>query len=628
MNQTYKKLPRIRVLLIVFGVAMAIIPAAIISTLLIATLQNDLEQKGYELSQFQANLLADRVSSELETLTARLSEVAADSDVSAAARSSVFSDDALMKIESALLDTDLDSGAIIFDKNRQLTEATPVEWLLLDEEFFHATDIPNASESNDIRFELLSLPNPSKESEQLEPTLVFYIPLHLQTLIEAPASTNTGTLALLRPVSSIVNAISDNAIEASLLSLTLNDINIYRSSALPSGFIRNESTRTINEKLKISVEMGVPFAPIKNQIEQYTVRLIYGLIAALIVISVISFIGIWRLLAPYREVTETVEKLSQGNYQQIDIKPVFQEPAQIIDLLNVLQRRVIRDQSELEHLVEERTKQLLSANMELENTLEEVRNLQEHLVESEKNAQLGKLVAGVAHEINTPLGNCMTAMSVLSEHITDLESKFGSGKLTSDEMKLHLEACTTAIPLIENNLQRSATLVRTFKEVSVENVCGNKREIFVKQYLEEVITTLHSEIVKYQVSFEINGDETLIINTDASAIGRVFSQLILNSLKHGFTAQDKHHITINYRKIGTQLELSYMDDGKGADDEALENMFNPFYTTGRHSGHTGLGLHIVYNIVCQKLNGSIKVTRVGETKGLLFNVIFPVNNEV
>ncbi|WP_375749235.1 sensor histidine kinase [Vibrio sp. HN007] len=604
---------------------MAIIPAAVLSVLLIITLQSDLEQKGYDFAQFQANLLADKISSELDTLTSNLIKVAADNDVSAAAKSSVFASNALTKIENSLLSEELDSGAIIFDREWEATEATPIEWLLVDSSYLPPADNLDANKVKEVQFQILNLPDPDFSKTELIPTIVFYVPLHLDTLIEAPASTHTGTLALLRPVSSVVKTISDNTLEASLLSLELNDISIYKSSESPSGFIRNESVRSAKGNLKLSVEVGVPFAPIKDQVKQYTVKLTIGLIAALIVISIISFLGIRKLLSPYQEVTKAVETLSLGNYQQINASPKYREPAQIIGLLNVLQQRVISDQSELERMVEKRTQQLSTANLELEQTLEEVRDLQEHLVESEKNAQLGKLVAGVAHELNTPMGNSMTAMSILSEQLTILESKYSAATLTSDEMKMHLEACIEAIPLIESNLQRSASLVRTFKEVSVENVTGNKREFVVGDYLSEVFGTLSSEIDKYKVSFEINGDQDLAIYTDAGALGRVISQLILNSLSHGFSPESEHHIVLNYQKSGSDLVINFVDDGRGTDEETLTRIFDPFYTTERHSGHIGLGLHIVYNVVCQKLSGSIRATRSTETSGLMFQITIPIS---
>lgn len=628
MKQDHKKLPHIRMLFIAFSVAMAIIPSAVLSVLLIFTLQHNLEEKGYDFAQFQANTLADRISSELDTLASNLMKVAADSDVSSAARSSVFANNALTKIENSLLDNGLDSGAIIFDQSWEATEATPIEWLLVDQELFNPQGGVKSHVTDEIQFQLVELPSPDESVRSLTPTLVFYMPLHQDTLKEAPASTHTGTLAVLRPISSIVKTISDNPLQASLLSLVLNDISIYQSNYNPSsGFIRNKSTRLVKGNLTLTVEMGVPSEPIQNQVTQYTVKLILGLVAALIVISFVSFWGIWKLLSPYQDVTKAVETLSRGNYYQIAFRPRFKEPAQIIELLNVLQRRVIKDQAELEDMVDQRTQQLSSANLELENTLREVRNLQEHLVESEKNAQLGKLVAGVAHELNTPIGTCLTGISVLSEHLTNLEQKFESGELTRDEMKQHMQACIEAAPLIESNLQRSASLVKTFREVSAEHVSGNRREFVVGTYLDEVISTLSSEMEKYQVSFQILGDEALTIHSDAGALGHVITQLVLNSLKHGFSKAAEHHITLSYQKLGNNLELIFMDDGRGADEKTLSRIFDPFYTTERYSGHIGLGLHIVYNIVCQKLHGNIKVQRAQETAGLQFTITFPLTTQ-
>jgi len=623
------KLPQLRKLFIKFSVAIAMLPAITLSLFWVLTLKDNLEQKGHELADFQANALADTLSAELVALTRHLSLVAKDNDVASAAISGSFSEYAVSSIKNWLIDDRHGFGAIIFDLDAYPTEAVPVELLMMDtsqleQQQSRSSLAEELASTEDIGFALRTLPPIDGLTQAPQPTMVFYTPLHLETLKEAPAHTRTGTLAVLMAVAPFLESYARQQAPATLLSFSLNDTQVFKAAAQDTQFIRKQSLRQVSDQITLSLEVGIPVESIQQQVHQTSVRLTLSLAAALVTLLLISYWGARRLLSPFQEITQVVAHLSQGHMQEVRTKNRFLESTQLANLLNQLQRRVIRDQSELESQVEQRTQLLSKANQALEQKLVENRALQKQLVETKMNAQLGQLVAGVAHEINTPLGISLTASSMLGEHVNSLLERFESGQLTRGEMKKHLSICQEAAPLIQSNLERGAELIRTFKELSVDQSSGMCRSFLLGEYIHEVVLTLAPEYKRYQLQFDIQGDEELLLTSYPGAFGHILTKLVLNSLKHGFSKQQQHRISIHFEKQGDQLQLTYQDDGKGADAETLSRMFEPFYTTDRFDGHTGLGMHIVYNQVSQTLGGTIQV-QARASGGLQFIIHAPLS---
>lgn len=277
---------------------------------------------------------------------------------------------------------------------------------------------------------------------------------------------------------------------------------------------------------------------------------------------------------------------------------------------------------ELEHRVEERTRALRLSNRELQFTLEELKMMQKQLVESEKMAALGGLVAGIAHEINTPLGIGVTAASHLEDETRRLMQLYGEGKVTRLIMESYQADALQSSQLILSNLRRAGQLIKSFKQVAVDQSSEQAREVHLKTYLEEILVSLGPALKKTRHEVSIKCPEDLRLYTYPGAISQIVVNLVMNSLIHAFEGIEEGHIQIQCEGYDEEWLLLYRDDGVGMSDEIRQRVFDPFFTTKRGQGGSGLGLHVVYNLVTQLLRGSLDcVSAPGQ--GVEFQIQMP-----
>jgi ligand-binding sensor domain-containing protein/signal transduction histidine kinase len=274
--------------------------------------------------------------------------------------------------------------------------------------------------------------------------------------------------------------------------------------------------------------------------------------------------------------------------------------------------RLRKDKENLENQVKERTETIEEQKDELEQQKEELQisidrlqETQSQLIQSEKLAALGGLVAGVAHEINTPVGISVTAASSLAEETRRMAEQYKTNKISRVEFKEYLNAANQSANLILSNMERTATMVQSFKQVSVDQSTEQKRVFKLKDYSEDVIRSLYPRLKEKKIKIHLEIDEQLELNSYPGAYSQILTNLLINSIVHGFTKKDKGEISISAQRNNNELILEYVDDGKGIPEQIMESIFDPFFTTDKKMG-TGLGLHIVYNNVNQKLKGSIK----------------------
>jgi len=252
----------------------------------------------------------------------------------------------------------------------------------------------------------------------------------------------------------------------------------------------------------------------------------------------------------------------------------------------------------LEQLVEQRTQ-------ELSQTLENLKMTQSKLVESEKMAALGGLVAGIAHEINTPIGIGVTAASLLAEKTTAFLKTYQGGKMKRSELEKFLDTAIQSSSMVLSNLERAAELIQSFKQVAVDQSSEERRTFKIKAYLEEILLSLRPKLKKTNHTVAVYGDENLTLNSYPGALSQIVTNLIMNSLVHAYRLEDSGQICFSFYQTGERLMLEYADDGQGIDSENLSKIFDPFFTTKRGHGGSGLGLHIIYNLVTQRLQGSL-----------------------
>jgi len=261
--------------------------------------------------------------------------------------------------------------------------------------------------------------------------------------------------------------------------------------------------------------------------------------------------------------------------------------------------------------------------LKLGNTLNNLKDTQEQLIQSEKMASLGTLTAGIAHEINTPLGIAVTSTSLAVDRTEQIKDKFSDGSLTKTVMKNYLDDIEKSSIMNTKALERVIVLLTSFKQVAADQVVGDPRELNLVDYVEDVMGTLFAELKRHRVNYVYEGVEELTIKTIPGAIAQVLTNFVTNSIRHGFEGRDSGNITIEIKRSDNDgATLVYRDDGVGMDREILSNIYEPFFTTKRNKGGTGLGMNIVYNIINKNLAGEINIDSK-ESKGTTIVLTLP-----
>lgn len=268
--------------------------------------------------------------------------------------------------------------------------------------------------------------------------------------------------------------------------------------------------------------------------------------------------------------------------------------------------------------------ELRRAKEEAERALADLRGAQANLILAEKMASLGSLVAGMSHEISTPLGIGVSAASHLSEEVEQLTNSFRDGQLKRTDLEDFLETATEATRIMQGNLTRAARLIQAFKQVSVDQTTDEVRDFGLGEYLQEIMLSLAPAMRRTTHRVEIDCAPHLIIRNRPGALGQIVTNLLMNALQHAYEGRAEPgiiHIAVSVPREG-RIVMEFRDNGKGIAAEDLPRVFDPFFTTKRGTGGTGLGLHIVYNLVSQVLGGTIAVSsRPGE--GTRFTISFP-----
>ncbi|WP_051333538.1 PAS domain-containing sensor histidine kinase [Aliagarivorans marinus] len=262
----------------------------------------------------------------------------------------------------------------------------------------------------------------------------------------------------------------------------------------------------------------------------------------------------------------------------------------------------------LEQKAQERTEQLEKKNHELNETLSTLQMAQEELVKNEALASLGSIVSGVAHEVNTPLGISLTAASHILEQVEQMQQRVESGSLTRSDFDNFFGMITECAELTSDNLSRAAQLIHSFKQIAVDKSSEGQRDIEIGKYLHEIVTSLSPRLKESSVQTHIEICHSTTIRTFPGAIAQVVTNLIMNSLIHAFEEHPSPLISLRCCQVGEQVQLQYKDNGVGMPSDVLERIYDPFFTTKRNQGGSGLGMSIIHNVVTKKLCGSIEVT--------------------
>lgn len=246
------------------------------------------------------------------------------------------------------------------------------------------------------------------------------------------------------------------------------------------------------------------------------------------------------------------------------------------------------------------------------------------LVQSEKLASLGSLVAGVAHELNTPLGNSLMVASAMAGRIDEFAQLLAEGALRKQALLDFVEYCRNAATLLQRNSQRAAGLIGNFKEVAVDQTSMRRRSFDLRQAIDEVLSTLEPKLKHTAHRLEVDVPTGIVLESYPGPIEQIIANLVANSLLHGFDGIAAGTIRIAAEQTaGGQVALRYADDGVGINAADARKVFDPFFTTKLGSGGSGLGLYIVYNLTTGVLGGSIKLSSE-PGRGVLFELLLPL----
>ena len=267
--------------------------------------------------------------------------------------------------------------------------------------------------------------------------------------------------------------------------------------------------------------------------------------------------------------------------------------------------------------------ELRAAKEKAESALLELNAAQQNLIDAERLAALGGLVAGVAHEVNNPIGISLTVASSFARRSEIFESDLRTEPLRRSKLDEFVRASRDASQQLVANLQRAGELIQSFKQVAVDRSHAERRQFALSEATDQIVASLRPVLKKAAIALSVDVPEGLLIDGYPGAYGQILTNLFLNAVNHAFADGRSGNITISARGRGADdVEIIFADDGAGMTPDVQRQAFDPFFTTRRNEGGTGLGLHIVYNLVTQQLGGRMMLeSRVGQ--GTTFRIIMP-----
>ncbi len=327
-----------------------------------------------------------------------------------------------------------------------------------------------------------------------------------------------------------------------------------------------------------------------------------------------------RVLQPMNRLSQAAAKLAAGKLDQ----PLEQtldmgrddEIARVGKAMERMRQALLaafdelrQHASTLEYQVAQRTAELTAANTELTQAMANLKTAQRELVESEKLASLGRLVAGVAHELNTPLGNALTVVSALEDRWGKLEAMLSNSVPMRRSLLEELARDTRrGQDILQRNVQKAADLVRDFKQVAIDQTTDSRRDFDLAQVVEDVLVMVEPSFKHTPYAIRTDLCTGAAMNSYPGALGQVLTNLLMNALVHGFEGRETGLVQVSCRTLDAEMvELLVVDDGVGMDESVRRRIFDPFFTTKLGTGGSGLGMHIVHNIVTNVLGGQVEV---------------------
>ena len=286
--------------------------------------------------------------------------------------------------------------------------------------------------------------------------------------------------------------------------------------------------------------------------------------------------------------------------------------------------RVVSGFNRIAHRLAEDLNRRRKAENEIRGAYDKLQNAQDTLIQSEKLAALGALVAGVAHELNTPIGNAVTIASTLRDKSREFEKMTETKAMQRSVLESYVKTIESGSGLVLHNLSQAADLIANFKQVAVDQTSAQRRHFDLKEVIEEVLSTLHHLVRHTPIKVVTTLEPGVEMDSYPGPLGQVINNLFNNALLHGFAGRNAGVISIAAQRAGAEMVLLEIhDDGNGIPAENIGRVFDPFFTTRLGQGGSGLGLNIVHNIVTRLLGGRIRVESLAG-HGCRFSIELPL----
>ena len=347
----------------------------------------------------------------------------------------------------------------------------------------------------------------------------------------------------------------------------------------------------------------------------------WPLLAVAMALTLAVGVTVHRLLRPIRQLSQRLLDVGEGRAQSFDLPGggevgvLARAYNRMLAMLNASEAarreseaRIVQANESLEQRVQERTEAIERANAELSHMLERNARMQADLVQSEKQAALGRLVAGLGHELSTPMGNALMVATAMQHKALDFGGRAADGSLSLAELERFAVYCRDACELVERNLSRANRLVTSFKQSAVDQIAERRRRFDLRQTIEEVMATLEHLMKFRPLRLHLALAPDIEMDSYPGAIGQVLTNMFINALVHGFGPEQAGDIWVSARHDGPdEVRIELRDNGRGIDPEVMGKVFDPFFTTRLGQGGSGLGLYIVFNAVSGPLRGHIEV---------------------
>jgi two-component system, NtrC family, sensor kinase len=463
-----------------------------------------------------------------------------------------------------------------------------------------------------------------------------------QIHVELERLATLTSLALREPLWQFDVEQANSLLEAAFVNPTLVSIRVWDHKGVPfasrersasdANLVLQDTREVMRSELlvgKLTIEMSTAgylqkLADVRRQLFWNATQA--AVIALLVILAVLH----WRLMQPLGQLVQASQRIKHQELAT-PIRRVFDDEVGVLadsleatrlallDLIAQLENRnraLTQANEHLEQRVDERTESLAKAL----HTLEQAQN---EIIQTEKVASLGRVVAGVAHELNTPIGNALTVISTLQSDLERLQAEVAAGSVRKSTLSNYLERADEGMGLALANLARAAHLISDFKQVTVDHTSDQRRVFDLADVTNELLNMLQPRLRRSGLQVQRFLHPDISCDSYPGRYGQVLTNLVMNVLTHAFENHNTGTLSIYAGPLGEdQLELRVVDDGIGMTDEVCHRIFDPFFTTKMGRGGTGLGMNIVHTIVTQVLLGQISVTS-GPGQGTTVRVCIP-----